>query len=449
MQAIILAGGMGTRLRPLTFTVPKPMLPVAQEPALAHTIRALARAGFSEVIVTTNYLAEVVSEGIEAMQPSIKVRCVKEHKTLGTAGCVKNLIDELDDEFLIIQGDAVADLDYQQFLDFHRSHQADVSLAVLRVQDTREFGIVSVDEEDRILRFQEKPRPDEAFSNLANAGFYILKKSTFDQVPRDEEFDFSRQLFPLLMGQGARFFAWEMRCYWVDIGRVQTYLEGNRHRMKGRAEIAADVVVPESATLLPPFIIGAGTRIGRNCSIGPSAIISRNCSIGDNSLITGSVLYDDVAIGENSRLNDCVIAQHVRMGRNVSVEPMAVVGENCDIGDDVQVTAHSRVGPMIPVASGTVVEGVVTPRLERLEALQRSMARAPGFKDLPHEQIIVCSLLAAFGEMTARDLAQKSEIPFSQVFSVLQPLEMQGLILTTMDVPKRYALSQEEPRLSA
>ncbi|MDF2439698.1 MAG: mannose-phosphate guanylyltransferase / phosphomannomutase [Abditibacteriota bacterium] len=449
MQAIILAGGMGTRLRPLTYTVPKPMLPVALEPAMAHTVRSLERAGFNEVIVTTNYLAEVVTEGIEEWGPPIPVRCVKEHKALGTAGCIKNLIDELDDEFLVIQGDAVADIDYERFLNFHREHEADVTISVMRVQDTREFGIVAVEDDGHITRFQEKPRPEEAFSNLANSGFYVLKKSTFDNVPANEEYDFSRQLFPALMAQGARFYAWEMRSYWVDIGRVQTYLEGNRHQIQGRAEVAADVRVPESSTLLPPFLIGEGTRIGEGCTIGPGAIIARRCTLGHGSRVSGSVLYDDVSIGENTRLTDCVVAKNAHLGDNVSIEPMSVIGEGCDIGSDVQVMAHSRVGPVVPVAAGTVVEGVVSPRMEKLESLQRKMAHAVGFRDLPHDQLIICSLLAAFGEMTARDLSQKAEIPFSRVHTVLLPLEADGLILSTMDVPKRYALSQEDPRLGA
>ena len=179
MQAIILAGGMGTRLRPLTYTVPKPMLPIAGEPALMHTVRALSQAGFKEVIVTTNYLAESVTEGIEKYQPPIPVRCIKEARAMGTAGCIKNVIDDLDDEFLVIQGDAVADIDYAQFLEFHRAHDADVSLSVMRVQDTREFGIVAVDDDHRITRFQEKPRPEEAFFRSGQRGFLRPEKAHF------------------------------------------------------------------------------------------------------------------------------------------------------------------------------------------------------------------------------------------------------------------------------
>lgn len=443
MQAIILAGGMGTRLRPLTYTVPKPMLPVGGFPALAHTVRSLTSAGFTEVIVTTNYLADVVADGIRELNSPINVRCVKEEVALGTAGCIRNVIDELEDEFVVIQGDAVAEIDYTKFLKFHREKAADVTISVMHVQDTREFGIVAVDNEGRIERFQEKPRPEEAFSNLANSGFYIVKKSAFDDVPKDEEYDFSRQLFPALMAQGARFYAWEMKSYWVDIGRVQNYLEGNRHTILGRAEVAPDVVVPESATLLPPFIIGSGTTIASDCTIGPNTIIGKHCRIYKGARVSGSVLYEDVVIGSGARLTDCVVAANSFLGSNVSVEPMAVIGEGCEIGLDVLVTAHSRVGPVTPVAAGTVVEGVVTPRLEKLEGLQRTMSRVPEYKGLSHDQLAVCALLSVVGEMTARDIAGKADIPYSRVHSTLEALESRDLVLSTLDIPKRYALTQE------
>ncbi len=443
MQAIILAGGLGTRLRPLTYTVPKPMLPVANRPALVHTVEALAEAGFSEVIITTNFLAETIQAALREMKLPLPVRCVKEDVPLGTAGCVKNVIDDLDETFLIIQGDAVADIDYRAFVAFHEEKKADVSISTIRVRDTREFGIVQTDDDGRIERFQEKPRPEEAFSDKANAGFYVIKRAVFDDVPVGEAYDFSLQLFPTLMSRGARFFAWEMNGYWIDIGRVTNYLEGNHHRIQGRADIAPGVVIPESATLLPPFIIGVGAQIGEHAMIGPTAILAANCRVGDNARVSGSVLYRDVSVGEGARLNDCVVASNCTIGKNSVIEPMAVVGEGCDLGDNVQVRAHSKVGPVMPVASGTIVDGVLSPRMEKIENLQQVMSRAPRFKDLSPDQLRICALLAEFGELTARALADASKIPFSRVHSTLYSLETENILLSTPDMPKRYALTRE------
>jgi NDP-sugar pyrophosphorylase family protein len=315
MQAIILAGGMGTRLRPLTYTLPKPMLPIAGRPALAHIVEALAGAGCDEVIITTNYLAELIDEKLTQLKLPIPVRCVKEDKPLGTAGCIRNLYDELQEDFIVIQGDAVADINYRSLAKYHREVGADVTIATMRVADTREFGICGVDAESRIRRFQEKPRPEEAFSNIANAGFYMLRKELFDQVPEGVPYDFARQLFPALMEQDKKFYGWEMRGYWIDIGRVANYIAGNMHRIKGRAEVAPDVHLPDSATLIAPYVIGAGTKVGAGATIGPNAIIGVHCSIGDGCHISNSVVYDDVSLGAKTRLTDCVVAFEIAVGQ--------------------------------------------------------------------------------------------------------------------------------------
>lgn len=447
MQAIILAGGMGTRLRPLTYTLPKPMLPVAGRPALAHIVESLAAAGCEEVIITTNYLAELIEEKLNEMGLPIPVRCVKEDKPLGTAGCIKNLEAELADEFIVVQGDAVAEIDYSAFLRHHRAKEADVTISVIRVGDTREFGIVATDEDSRILRFQEKPRPEEAFSNLANAGFYILKKALFDRVPYGVPYDFARQLFPSLMKDGMRFYAWETQGYWVDIGRVSNYLEGNIHCISGKADVAPDVTIPETTTLLAPYVIGPGVKLGTRCTLGPGVIIGARCTIGDGAHVSNSVVYEDTTVGNRSRLSDCVIAARARIGSNVIVESLAVVGEGVDVGAGAQIAAHSRVGPLIPVAPGTVVEGVVTPRIEKLNGLQRMVVAGPIMEKLTPDEREVYALLAEFGEMTARDLAETGAIALFKVMSLLHSLEKQELVLSTQDVPKRYALTREEQHL--
>lgn len=444
MQAIILAGGMGTRLRPLTYTLPKPMLPVAGRPALAHIVEALARAGCDEVIITTNYLAELIDAKLSLLGLPIPVHCVKEDKPLGTAGCIRNLYPRLQDEFIVVQGDAVSDIDYAAFLKFHRQKKADVSITVMRVADTREFGIVSADEDGRITRFQEKPRHEEAFSNTANAGFYILRREMFDDVPDGVPLDFARQLFPTLMERGAKFYAYEMNGYWFDIGRVGDYIEGNLHQIRGRAHLAPDVHLPDDAVLVPPYVIGPGTKIGARCTLGPGAIVGARCSIGDGSHISKSVIYDDVSIGAKARLTDCVIASKSRLGKEVTVESHAVVGEACDIGAGAEVAAHSRVGPITPVAPGTLVEGVVAPRLQKLHGLQRIAVSGPVMERLLPDEREVYALLAEFGEMTAREIADTGTLPLLRVMTVLHALEKSELALSTLDYPRRYALTREE-----
>jgi mannose-1-phosphate guanylyltransferase/phosphomannomutase len=445
MQAIILAGGSGTRLRPLTYTTPKPMLPVGGRPALVRIAEALQSAGFSEVLITTNYLAEVIDERLREYSLPLPVRCLREDKPMGTAGCIKNAIGELGDEFLVIQGDAVAEVDYAKLLQFHHERKADVTISAIRVQDPREFGIMDIDGEGQIQRFQEKPRLEDAFSDLANAGFYVMKKSVFDYVPEGEPFDFSKDLFPILMRNGKRFFAFELSGYWVDIGRPQSYLEGNNHALKGCAEVAPDVEVPISATLAPPFIISAGARLGENCVVGPNAILGRGAQIGSGAVISGSVLFEDVSIGVNARLHDCIVGTRSHIGAGARIGALAVIGDGCDIGTNAEVAPFSRVGPITPVASGTVVEGVVSPRLDRLDSLQRAVARAAGDENLDADQRLVYGLLAEFGELTGREVMRLSGLDPEPVEDTLRDLEERGLILFTLDYPRRYALTREMP----
>ena len=444
MQAIILAGGMGTRLRPLTYTLPKPMLPIAGRPALAHIVDALALAGCDEVIITTNYLSELIDERLKELGLPIPVKCVKEEKPLGTAGCIRNIYDQLQDEFIVVQGDAVADMDYAAFLQAHRHKGADVTIATMRVADTREFGICQLDDQGRIVRFQEKPRPEEAFSNLANSGFYIVNKTAFDHIPLGATYDFARQLFPKLMEEGKQFYAWEMNGFWIDIGRVGNYVEGNMHAIAGRADVAPDVIVPDSTMLLPPYVIGAGTKIGPGCTLGPGVIIGENCTIGEGACIHKSVVYDQVSLGSKTRLTECVVAGKSRLGKETTIEALSVVGEGCEIGAGVQVGAHSRVGPVTPVASGTLVEGVVEPRLRKLAGLQRIAVMGPIMESLMPDERTVYALLAEYGEMSARDLADVDSMPLLRVMAVLHSLEKQELVLSTRDHPRRYALTHEE-----
>jgi NDP-sugar pyrophosphorylase family protein/CheY-like chemotaxis protein len=447
MQAIILAGGVGTRLRPLTYTIPKPMLPIGGKPAIARLADALAAAGFDEIFITTNYLADVIERGLREYSAHadlpIPVHCLRETQPLGTAGSIKNALHLLHDEFLVIQGDAVAEVDYEKLLNFHRERTADVTITTIRVRDPREFGIVETDESGRILRFQEKPRIEDAFSNQANAGFYLLKKELFDDVPTGEPYDFSKQLFPALMARDKRFFAWELGGYWVDIGRPQSYLEGNRHAIAGRAEIADDVRVPASATLLPPFVIGAGTRLSDGCIIGPGAIIGARCKIGDKARIAGGVLFDDVEVGDGARLDECVIASGSRIGDKADIGALAMVGEDCDIGARAEIAPHSRVGPHVPVAAGTVVEGVLAPAQHRIESWRRDLMPAP--EGLSREGKLVFSLLAEFGEMTAYELVRATGMALEAAGDTLDALEAAGWVLSTQDVPRRYALTREMP----
>ncbi len=440
MQAIILAGGMGTRLRPLTYTLPKPMLPVAGRAAIAHIVEALARAGCDDVIITTNYLASLVEERLKRLSFPIPVRCVEEFKPLGTAGCVRNLWDDLEDEFLIIQGDAVADIDYAAFLSFHRQKQADVSIAVMQVADTREFGVCDVEGDGRIRRFQEKPRPEDAVSDLASSGFYVLKKAMFEPVPHGQPFDFARELFPILMEQDARFFGWRLNGFWIDIGRVSTYLAANTRLIDGRCAVAPDAQIAPDAKCVAPFTIGAGSKIASGAQVGPGTVIGANCFVGESAHVVGSVVYDEVSLGAHVHLNACVVGARCRLGRDARVEAGAVVGEGCDIGAGAVVGPQTRLGPHVPLAPGALLEGVLEPRPQKLDALARALSSGRALASLLPDEREVHALLSEGGDLSARDIADAAAIPLFRVLAVLHSLERCHLIRSDGGQPPLYSL---------
>jgi len=442
MQAIILAGGMGTRLRPLTYTLPKPMLPVAGRPAMAHIVESLARAGCDDVIITTNYLAALVEERLKRLALPIPVRCVEEFKPLGTAGCVRNLWDDLEDEFLIIQGDAVADIDYRAFLDFHHEKEADVSIALMRVSDTREFGVCELQDNGRIRRFQEKPRPEDAVSDLASSGFYVLKKEMFAHVPPDQPFDFARELFPILMRHDARFFGWMMNGFWIDIGRVAPYLAANTRLIDGRGAVALDAQIAPDATCIAPFSIGAGSKISSGAIVGPGTVIGDGCFVGAGARVVGSVVYDEVSLGARVHLSGCVVGTKCRVGRDAHVEEGAVVGEGCDIGAGAVVGPQTRLGPHVPLAPGALLEGVLEPRPQKLDALARALGSGRALASLLPDEREVFSLLSEGGDLSARDVADAAAIPLFRVLSVLHSLERRGLIRADAIQPPRYCTAQ-------
>ena len=440
MQAIILAGGMGTRLRPLTYTLPKPMLPVAGRPALAHLVDALALAGCHEVIITTNYLAESVELGLSRLSLPIPVRCVKELQPLGTAGCVRNLFADLDEQFLIIQGDAVADVDYAAFWRSHFDQKADVSIAVMRVNDTREFGVCDVDDKGRIRRFQEKPRPEEAFSDLASSGIYVVKKKMFERVPDGLPFDFARQLFPDLMEHGARFCAWRMNGFWLDIGKNETYIEGNLKLIEGKTNASPDAQIAPDAVLVAPYSIGANCKIGAGARVGPGVVLGARVVVGEDAHIERSVIYDDVSIGPKARLESCIVASKSRLGRFVRVEAGAVIGEGCDVGASAIVSTKTRLGPHTPLAAGAFLEGVLEPRSQKLSALIRVLEAGAALDELLPDEREAYAVLAEGEQQSARQIAQSSALPLYRVLAALHGLERAQLLSVGAAHPPLYSL---------
>jgi len=299
MKAMVLAAGLGTRLRPLTFELPKPMVPVLDRPVMAHIVDLLDRHGYTDVIANLHYFPETIREYF-----GDRLVYREEPELLGTAGGVRNCADFLDgDTFLIISGDALTDIDLDAFVARHKQAGGIGTLAVKRVENTREFGVVLHDADGRITGFQEKPDPAEALSDLGNCGMYLFEPEIFDYFPRTEFVDWANDVFPALLANDVPFHIHEIDEYWNDVGSLSELKEGTFDAMQGALrvelrgeEIAEGVRICEGTELTDATLIEPPVWIGRDVTIAPGVRLQGPLAIGDG-----------VTIGEGAALKDSVV----------------------------------------------------------------------------------------------------------------------------------------------
>jgi len=313
MRAMVLAAGLGTRLRPITYEMPKPMVPVLNKPVMEHILRLLARHGFSETIANLHWFPELI-EGYfgDGSGSGVSLSYSREEQLLGTSGGVRNAAGFLGDSFLIISGDALTDIDLTAMREFHESHDGIATLAMKRVQDTSQFGVAIVGADGRIQGFQEKPDPSEALSDLANCGIYMFRKEIFDFFPAPGTAkvagpddppgfaDWATDVFPALLDGDVPFYSHEIDAYWNDIGNLDELRQGNLDALRG--EVDVDPGAPEvsdgvraaspldGAELIAPILVGSGVEIGEGVRIEGPAIVCDGCRLGDGAIVRDSIL---------------------------------------------------------------------------------------------------------------------------------------------------------------
>lgn len=320
MNAVILAGGAGTRLRPLTFRKPKPMLPVANRPLMEHIVRLLRRHGFRQIAATLQYMPEAIRSYFQDGSGWGVSLCYSiEDEPLGTAGGVKRLEDHLDERFIIISGDALTDFDLTELLAFHCRKRAAVTMALRRVEDPRQFGVVELDSHGRVVRFLEKPSREQVFSNLVNTGIYVIEREVLRYVPDGQFFDFSRDLFPLLLQSGERLFGYEMDGYWCDIGTPEGYIQANYDAVSGRVRVdmpgrlteggvwvGPGAIIEPGVDLQGPALIGAYAAISSGTRVGPMTVIGPGCAVGARASLRNTVIWGGAYIGAGAHVTGLV-----------------------------------------------------------------------------------------------------------------------------------------------
>jgi mannose-1-phosphate guanylyltransferase len=337
MQALVLAGGEGTRLRPLTRTTPKPVLPLAGRPFLSFMLDWARRHGVDDVILSCGFLSDSVRSVLGDIYQGMRLRYVVEEEPLGTAGPVRLAYDEglLDDRLLILNGDVLTDMDLSAELAQHENTGARVTLALIAVEDTSSYGVVPTDDEGRVEAFLEKTG-GEVPTNLVNAGAYVLERDVAELIPPGRAVSFEREIFQELVGAGL--YGWAADSYWMDIGTAERYLEATYDLLAGRVE--SDLPArDETGSLVYDGSLVSGAHIG------PQAVLGRHCSVGTDTTVERSVLHDRVIVGADCEIRESVLAQGVRVGESVRIEAGSMVGSDARIEAGAVVPAGSRIEP--------------------------------------------------------------------------------------------------------
>jgi mannose-1-phosphate guanylyltransferase/phosphomannomutase len=357
MKAVILAGGQGTRLRPLTENFPKPMVPVLGKPIMEHIVRHLARHGFTDLLATLHYRPRTVRDHFgDGGDFGVNLRYTLEHKPQGTAGSIRIGRDFLDETFLVIAGDALTDFDLGAFFEFHKSRGAKVSLCLKRVPDPGEFGVAVADEAGRVQRFVEKPGVSEVCSDTVNTGIYLIEPEILEDIPDGVPYDFAGDLFPKLLARGTPLYAHVAEGYWSDIGSLEQlkqshwdFLDGklrlpvSGNLIRERVRVGAGARIAEDADLDSPCWIGDNARIRQGAKIGPYTVIGPDVEIDARATINRAIVMNNGFVGEAVDLRNCIVGAG------------SVIEARCEIGDDGVIGSHCHLGRHVAVLPGVLI----------------------------------------------------------------------------------------------
>ena len=354
MKAILLAGGKGTRLRPLTIHTPKPIVPIFDRPFLHYQLDLLKRVPeIDEVILSLNYqprrIEELFGDGGDS---GLSIKYVVEPAPLGTAGAVRYAGESLRESVVVFNGDVLTEVDLASVIALHRERKAKATIVLTPVDNPSAYGLVETDAAGNIQRFLEKPNPDEITCDTINAGIYILEPETFDRIPKDTPWSIERSFFPSLIERSETFVAYVYRGYWIDIGTPEKYSQVHRDIMDGRYHaapfagpagqatttwVAPGARVEDGAILESPCFVDEGAIVKTGARVGPYSVIGRQCLIEEHAIVDRSILWANTRIGQEVVIRRSILGRHCHIGRNATIENGVV------LGDKSVVTDYSRV----------------------------------------------------------------------------------------------------------
>jgi mannose-1-phosphate guanylyltransferase / phosphomannomutase len=466
MKAIVMAGGFGTRLRPLTINVPKPMVPIGNLPMMEHVVGLLARYGLTDVTSLLYFQPDSIRNHFgDGSKVGVHMSYEKPGDDLGTAGAVRYALGDPNEPVLVISGDLVTDFDLSEAVKWHKEKKADATILLTRVENPIAYGIVITDDDGRIVKFLEKPTWGEAFSDTINTGIYILEPQAAELIPKDENFDFSQNLYPLMLKKGMKLCGKIMAGYWKDVGNVDEYFRAHFDLFAGdlkldlkaeREEIEGGVIyrgrnvrLGQDVKISGTVIIGDDAHIGdgaklHNCALGQRVRVGSRCSIKD------SVVWTDTVIGGECRFSRALVCAGVQIGDNVELSDHSIVSDECVVGDSATVRANCKIWPGKKVDEGSIVSSsLVWGDTWNRELFTDSKITGLALTEITPEMAVKVG--AAFGATLGQGASVVTSREVSDVAQLLRRSVMSGLMasgvnvydLETLPVPVvRYALKK-------
>jgi mannose-1-phosphate guanylyltransferase/phosphomannomutase len=452
MKAVIMAGGEGTRLRPLTSHRPKPLTPALNLPIMEHIVLLLKQHGIMDIVVTLHYLADEI-EGYfgDGSEWGVNMVYSVEETPLGTAGSVKQAEPHLkDDTFIIISGDALTDIDLGKAVRYHEDKNSLATIVLAHVHNPLEFGVVITDNDGRIRRFLEKPSWGEVFSDTVNTGMYILDPSIFDYMEMGKSYDWSQHIFPQILSENKPMFGYVMDGdYWCDVGSLQQYREAQYTVLDGKTRVRigakgadarpAEVWTGEGcdidplARIIPPVVIGNNATIKAGAEVGPYSVIGDNAIIEEQATVHRSILWDNVYVGVESRLSACTVCSHVTIKRNCVIQEGAVIGDRCRIEDDSTIRTQIKLWPDKVIEAGSTV----TMSLIWGQKWAGTLFRKQGVMGIANIELtpdFACKLGASFGGYLKRGATVVTSRESGPVARMLKRAMLSGLLSVGVNV---------------
>lgn len=377
VKTVIMAGGKGTRLRPLTFTRPKPMIPLVNRPIMQYTVERLNRFGFRDIVMTLNYMSNRVKNYFkDGSSLGVNIDYSVEDSPLGTGGSVKKAKKYIDDTFIVLSGDVITDVNMTDVLNFHRDKGALATLVLTRVKDPTHFGIAEIDRDQKITSYLEKPSREEIFSNIANTGIYVFEPEIFDFFDSsEEEVDFSHEIFPRLIAEDSKMYGYLFNGYWNDVGRPETYLKATydilNQKIKqklyrspvqtgigklGNISVGRGIQIGNRVRIEGPVVIGNNCTIEDGCKLSKGTVIGNNVFVGSNTSIEGAVILSESRIEKNSFLKGCIIDTKCHINRNTLIEEGVVTGSASEIGKNSVVRSSRHIKNEMKILPNSIID---------------------------------------------------------------------------------------------